>query len=139
MKAEERYTALSTAASADLELLADRILSEGVPIRIIAGPEVVTTPVRYPMGGAGGSTSVLGHVALSTCAVELDGVRGDGVRPGRDLVGAVAAAVCDAEAERVGRLAAEVVSLCEVAQSSCAEAGRARASLVSATRVGGAA
>lgn len=138
MNVEARYTALSTATLADLELLADRILGDGPSIRMIAGPEVVTTPVRYPVGGRGGATSVLGHIALSTCAVELDGVRGDGVRHGRDLIGAVAAVVCDAEAERGGRLSPEVIALCEAAEAILARAGRSRASLVSATRIGGA-
>lgn len=137
MKAERRYTALSMAAAADVEALADQILTQNLSVHVIAGPEVVTTPIRYPVGGSDGSTSVLGHVALSTCAIELDGVRGDGVRMGRDLVGAVAAAVCDAEAERDGAFVAHVVALCEAAESSRAEDGRSRASLVSATRVGG--
>jgi alpha-D-ribose 1-methylphosphonate 5-triphosphate synthase subunit PhnG len=80
----------------------------------------------------------LGHIALSTCAVELDDTRGDGVRRGRDLAGAVAAAVCDAEVERGGWLASEVIALCEAAETVQARAGRSRASLVTATRIGGA-
>jgi alpha-D-ribose 1-methylphosphonate 5-triphosphate synthase subunit PhnG len=138
VNAERRYAALSTAVSADVEMLANRILAHGPSIRMIAGPQVVTTPIRYPVAGPGRSTSVLGHVALSTCAVELDDTRGDGVRRGRDLVGAVAAAVCDAEVERGGWLASEVIALCEAAETVQARAGRSRASLVTATRIGGA-
>ncbi|GAA1265164.1 hypothetical protein GCM10009609_30450 [Pseudonocardia aurantiaca] len=137
MNAEGRYAALSAAESGDVELLADRILADGPSIRMIAGPQVLTAPVRYPVAGPGRSTSVLGHVALTTCAVALDGTRGDGVRRGRDLAGAVAAAVCDAEAERGGPLALEVVALCEAARAAVARAGRARATLVRATRIGG--
>jgi alpha-D-ribose 1-methylphosphonate 5-triphosphate synthase subunit PhnG len=138
MNAERRYAALSTAGSADVELLADRILAHGPSIRMIAGPQVVTAPIRYPVAGPGRSTSVLGHIALSTCAVALDDTRGDGVRRGRDLVGAVAAAVCDAEVERGGRFASEVIALCAAAETVLAREGRSRASLVSATRIGGA-
>ncbi|MHA6630161.1 phosphonate C-P lyase system protein PhnG [Pseudonocardia sichuanensis] len=138
MNTEHRCTALSTVASADIEGLADRILAAGPSIRVIAGPQVVSTPIRYPMAVPGRPTCVVGHVALSTCAVELDDTRGDGVRHGRDLVGAVAAAVCDAEVERRGPLAAEVIALCEAAETVLAGTGRSRASLVAATRVGGA-
>jgi hypothetical protein len=38
MNAEGRYTALSTAAAGDVELLADRILAGDPSILMIAGP-----------------------------------------------------------------------------------------------------
>ncbi|WP_250448162.1 phosphonate C-P lyase system protein PhnG, partial [Actinotalea sp. C106] len=99
---ESRYEALATAEPAALEALADAILA-GAPVptvEVVAGPETVTAPVRTPVPATGGATAVLGHVALTTCTVLLGGTRGDGIRSGRDLPGALAAAVCDAEAER---------------------------------------
>jgi alpha-D-ribose 1-methylphosphonate 5-triphosphate synthase subunit PhnG len=104
---EERFELLGAADAARLETIADAVLAAGVPVAVLSGPEVVTAPIRLRVPGAD-ATAVIGHVALTSCTVEVDGVRGDGCRPGRDLQGALAAAICDAEAERTGPLAAQV-------------------------------
>ena len=85
--------------------------------------------------GAGDTTVVLGHAALTRCTVELAGVRGDGVRAGYDPAGAVAAAICDAECERRGPHALRVEELCRAALDARADRGRARAELVATTRL----
>lgn len=134
MSPEERYEALAHADRAELTELADAVLATPVGIDVLAGPEAVTAPVRHEVPGTEGATAVLGHVALSTCAVLLDGVRGDGVRAGRDLEAALAAAVCDAEAERRGPLEPRVTDLVRAAQEARAAAAVARAAAVEATR-----
>jgi alpha-D-ribose 1-methylphosphonate 5-triphosphate synthase subunit PhnG len=104
MRAERRFEALAGADARVLETLADEILSEGAAATVTAGPESVSAPIRVPVPGSRDSTVALGHVALTRCTVLLGGTRGDGIRPGCDLVGAVAAAICDAECERDGPL-----------------------------------
>ncbi len=111
MTAEARFEALAAAPRSELAALADRALASDVPVEVRAGPEVATIPLRLPVPGTTRTTVVVGHVAVTTCTVTLDGVRGDGARPGRDLAGAVAAAVCDAEVERGGGQAAAVGAL----------------------------
>lgn len=135
MNAEERFEALAASDSDALQTLADRILARGCAVHVAAGPEVVSTAVRVPVAGTVATSAVLGHVVLTTCTVLLDGVRGDGARSGRALAEGVAAAVCDAEAERDGALAAEVAELCRRTRSDADRRRRARASLVAATRV----
>lgn len=136
MTPEERYEALGSADGAELEQLADQVLAGGPRIEVITGPEVVTAPIRVPVPGTRSTTTVVGHAALTMCTVELDGVRGDGCRPGRDLPGAVAAAVCDAEAEAGGARAVDVMELVDRTiarrRADCAE----RARHVELTRVG---
>lgn len=137
MRAELRYEALSLAAQVEIEDLADRILARGGAVTVLAGPEAVTVPVRLPVPGTRAADTVLGHVALTRCTVDLGGIRGDGVRAGRDLTGAVAAAVCDAEAERGGSDAHEVTTLCARALARRSELARNRATLVRSTRLAG--
>lgn len=136
MTPEERYEALAAADAVDVEQLADVILASGADIEVVAGPESVTAALRMPVPATRASSAVLGHVALTSCTVRLGGVRGDGMRPGRDLTGALSAAVCDAEAERGGPHAAAVEALCSTAIAGVAEAATARADLVAATRIG---
>ena len=107
MTPEERYELLGAADGVQLEAIADAVLAGGAPVTVLTGPEVVTAPLRLPVPGAA-ATAVIGHVALTSCTVEVGGIRGDGCRPGRDLQGALAAAICDAEAERTGPLAGQV-------------------------------
>lgn len=108
---ECRYEHLGRADRAALEALADRILAaDDSEVVVLAGPEAVTAPIRLLVPDAR-ATAVVGHVALTTCTVTLGGVRGDGCRTGRDLTGAVAAAVCDAEVERDGPAAGAVLDL----------------------------
>lgn len=136
MTPEERYEALGRVDPAELERLADQVLAAGPRVEVVAGPEVVTAPIRFPVPGTRSTTAVLGHAALTMCTVELDGVRGDGCRPGHDLSGAVAAAVCDAEVERAGPRVEDVLVLAHLAiarrRAQCAE----RAHHVELTRVG---
>jgi len=137
MSAERRFEALAGAPLGPLQALADEVLASGTPVEVLEGPEVVTAPLRLPIPGTEATTAVIGHVALTRCRVELGSVRGDGHRPGRDLLGAVAAAICDAEAERDGPLAAAVE---ELAAGSAAEGrarSRERARHVSLTRMEG--
>jgi alpha-D-ribose 1-methylphosphonate 5-triphosphate synthase subunit PhnG len=104
---EERYELLGEADGAQLAAIADAVLAGGASVIVLSGPEVLTAPLRLPVPGAE-ATAVIGHVALTSCTVEVDGVRGDGCRTGRDLQGALAAAICDAEAERTGPMAGQV-------------------------------
>lgn len=133
---EERYSFLGAADAEALSALADEILATGVDVQVVSGPEAVSTPLRYPLAGTRSSTTVLGHVVLTSCMVTLAERRGDGIRSGRDLEGAVAAAVCDAEVERDGPLAARVLQLCEHTRQELQAAATTRAQTVDATRIG---
>jgi alpha-D-ribose 1-methylphosphonate 5-triphosphate synthase subunit PhnG len=133
MRPEERFEALATADVQALESLADEILACGVDVTISAGPESVSAPVRVTVPGQGETTVVLGHVALTRCTILLDGIRGDGLRAGYDLPGAVAAAICDAECERDGTLSSRVHDLCGAAQGAAAQRRSELADLVAMT------
>ena len=133
MKPEARFEALAAAEARALQTLADQILAGGVDVSVTTGPESVSAPVRVGVPGAGATTVVLGHVALTRCTVLVDGVRGDGMRVGHDLPGAVAAAICDAECERGGNLSACVDELCRAAQAVRAQHRSERARLVTMT------
>lgn len=127
--------ALSGADAETLERLADEILATAVPVSVTAGPESVSAPVRVAVPGAGDTTTVLGHVALTRCTVELAGTRGDGIRSGYDPAGAVAAAICDAECERGGPRGNRVEEICRTALEARTEGGRERAGVVALTRL----
>lgn len=133
--AAERYEALVAADPVRLVELADTILATGVVVAVTEGPETVSAPVRVRAPWAADSSTVLGHVVLTRCAVTLDGVRGDGIRTGRDLPGAVAAAVCDAECGRGGPHADEVLLLCAATRVSQTRTQDQRGRTVAATRV----
>lgn len=135
MTPDARMEALAVADPMALELLADDILAAGAVVSVTTGPESVTTPVRVPLPGSVSTTTVLGHVALTRCTVDMAGTRGDGIRGGYDMVGAVAAAICDAECERGGPMSARVEALCAGAFDQKADRARARATLVAATRL----
>ncbi|EKF23539.1 phosphonate metabolism PhnG family protein [Mycolicibacterium hassiacum DSM 44199] len=130
---EQRFTALARADGRALEILADEILAGGADISIMVGPEPVSSPVRLPVPGAGNTTVVLGHVALTRCSVTLGGTRGDGIRAGHDLAGAVAAAICDAEHQRGGEFSGRIAALCRAVHQAEDERRRARAELVART------
>jgi alpha-D-ribose 1-methylphosphonate 5-triphosphate synthase subunit PhnG len=132
MRAEHRFEALATADARSLEALADEILACGVEVSVTAGPESVSAPVRVTVPGSG-DTTVLGHVALTRCTVFVGGTRGDGLRAGYDLPGAVAAAICDAECERRGAFSERVHELCQTAQHIDARRKAERADLVAMT------
>ncbi|WP_102145364.1 phosphonate C-P lyase system protein PhnG [Mycobacterium hubeiense] len=135
MRPEDRFEALAAADAQALESLADEILAGGVDVSVSAGPESVSAPVRVGAADSDGTTVVLGHVALTRCSVLVDGIRGDGLRVGYDLPGAVAAAICDAECERAGALSTQVYELCRAAQEAQARRRRAQADLVAMTRL----
>jgi alpha-D-ribose 1-methylphosphonate 5-triphosphate synthase subunit PhnG len=135
MTAEHRFEALAKADAHALETLADEILAGGIDVSVAAGPESVSAPVRVGVPGSDGTTVVLGHVALTRCTVLVDGTRGDGLRVGYDLPGAVAAAICDAECERRGAFTARVHDVCRAAQHADARRRRERANLVAMTRL----
>ena len=135
MNTEERFEALATADAASMEALADEILASGAAVSVTSGPESVSAPVRVSVPGSDATTVVLGHVALTRCTVAVEGTRGDGLRAGYDLPGAVAAAICDAECERNGAFSARVHDLCLAAQRANAARSDDRANLVAMTRV----
>jgi alpha-D-ribose 1-methylphosphonate 5-triphosphate synthase subunit PhnG len=135
MTAERRLEDLAAADVGALEHLADEILAEGTAVSVTSGPESVSAPIRIAVPGTDDTSVVLGHVALTRCSVEVGGIRGDGVRAGYDLVGAVAAAICDAECERAGPHSARVDELCRAAQQQRAHRARERADLVATTRL----
>ncbi len=132
MRAEHRFEALALADAGAVEALADEILACGVEVSVTAGPESVSAPVRVGVPGSV-DTTVLGHVALTRCTVVLDGTRGDGLRAGYDLPGAVAAAICDAESERRGAFSERVHELCQTAQQVDSRRKAERAELVAMT------
>ncbi|HTE61180.1 MAG TPA: phosphonate C-P lyase system protein PhnG [Solirubrobacteraceae bacterium] len=133
MTPERRFEALGRAPAQARERLADRILRSAA-VEIVAGPEVATASVRLPVPGTG-STFVAGRVVLTTCRVLLDGTRGDAAVQGRELCGALAAAICDAEAERGGPLAEEVDDLVLAAEKARADGLRDEARAVALTRL----
>lgn len=109
---EDRFELLSRAEGSSLISLADEVLAGSVEVKVVAGPEAASTPITMKVPGTSTVTAELGHLAVSTCRVEIDGARGDGIRPGHDLEGALAAAVCDAVAGSKERKAA-VDTLCQ--------------------------
>jgi alpha-D-ribose 1-methylphosphonate 5-triphosphate synthase subunit PhnG len=135
MRTEQRFEALSVVDGSALERLADEILAAGQTVSVTAGPESVSAPIRVPVPGSGDTTVVVGHVALTRCTVQIGETRGDGIRAGYDLVGAVSAAICDAECERDGPLAHRVHELCRGAEQHGAERAAERARLVAMTRL----
>lgn len=132
---DQLYEALAQADSEELVALADRVLEGPSTVELIAGPTVMSSPLRLQVPGNAG-TVVIGHVAMTTCEVSLDGVRGDGIRSGRSLDACVAAAICDAEVERGGPLSNEVFALAKATlrQLQVEEDLRARATQL--TRLG---
>lgn len=133
MTPEDRFSALAAVDAAALEALADEVLGHGPDVSVVTGPESVSAPVRIGVPGSGHTTVVLGHIALTRCTVLLDGTRGDGLRIGYDPPGAVAAAVCDAECERAGRMSTQVIELCRTAQRAESKRRGQRADLVATT------
>ena len=133
MTPERRCEALGEAPEPLLERLADTIL-ESAPVQVVAGPEVASAAVRLPVPGTG-STFVVGHVVVTTCQVELEGTRGDGMVQGRALRAALAAAICDAEAERGGPMTEAVEALVEDVERDRGERLAEEARAVAATRL----
>lgn len=133
MTVEERFEGLAAAEAGALERLADRVLADGTDVVVEAGPEVGAAPLRMTLPGTGGSV-VVARVVLTTCSVALGGARGDATVAGRAPRAALAAAVCDAEAERLGPLAREVERLAGEALVSRAARVAEEAAGAAATR-----
>jgi alpha-D-ribose 1-methylphosphonate 5-triphosphate synthase subunit PhnG len=131
--AEARYEALASAPEEPLRNLADTILAAERLIEVLAGPEVVALPLRWRRGD---DSHVVGHAVVTRCSIALGGVRGDGIRPGRALEAAVAAAVCDAEAERGGPLQTSVAELVADARHRTAARAAREAEIVRTTTLG---
>lgn len=134
--AEERFEALAHAELGTVEALADAILADGASVQVVEGPLVGAAPVRVPLPGTGG-TVVAGRVVLTRCRVEVEGTRGDAIVPGRAPNAALAAAICDAEAERGGPRAGEVEGLAAAAVRRRRERLRADARTVALTTTDG--
>ena len=133
---EQRFQALAHADADDVEALADAVLAAGASVRIDEGPIVGAAPVRVPLPGTGG-TVVAGRVVLTRCRVEVEGTRGDAIVPGRAPRAALAAAICDAEAERSGPHAVDVEDLVSEALRRRGARLRADALTVALTRTDG--
>jgi len=130
---ERRFEGLALADAGELVGLADRILASGVAVEVIRGPVVARGPLRLPLPDVG--TVVAGHAVLTTCAVTLAGVRGDGTRAGDAPEPALAAAICDAEAERAGALAKEVHRVAAASLDARASRRLVRGSMIERTRL----
>jgi alpha-D-ribose 1-methylphosphonate 5-triphosphate synthase subunit PhnG len=135
LSTDQLYEALARANDEELVALADRVLETPSTVTLIAGPTVVSSPLRLEVPGGAG-TVVIGHVAMTTCEISLDGVRGDGIRSGRSLDACVAAAVCDAEVERGGPLSDDVFELANATLRRLQGAERQRARATQLTRLG---
>jgi alpha-D-ribose 1-methylphosphonate 5-triphosphate synthase subunit PhnG len=132
---DERYEALARAVSVELVALADRILETPSSVELVVGPSVVSSPLRLAMPGGAG-TVVVGHVAMTSCQVSLDGVRGDGIRSGRSLEASIAAAICDAEVERGGRFTDDVHELAWTTLRQLRASEERRAQATQQTKIG---
>lgn len=110
---EELAGLLATAAAAPLRHLADAVLETSPPPVLLDGPTVGTAPlhVREPVERI---RFGLIDVLVTRAEIELDGHRGWAMRMGDDRASTLAAAVCDAEVQRNGPLAADVLALCEL-------------------------
>lgn len=107
-----------------LEALADSCLVETGDPELIAGPEVgvLVLTVREPVEA---TRMHLSDVLVTRAEVEHRSQRGWGMRMGEDKKGAVAAAICDAEAAASGPMTASIDEAC-VRASRLAAAERRR-------------
>jgi alpha-D-ribose 1-methylphosphonate 5-triphosphate synthase subunit PhnG len=132
LAAEPRLEGLAMCHPEALEALADDVLATA-GVEIVHGPEVAVAPLRVP-GAEGAGGIVVGRVPVTRCTLELEGVRGDAIFPGRAIRAALAAAVLDAEAERGGPAAVEVEAMARAALERRLAALDAEAAGVAATR-----
>jgi len=111
MLRERRCELLALAKSAEIVDLAERCIA-AAPVKVLAGPEVgmVMLQVREPVVR---ERFYLGEVLVTRAEVERSGTRGWAMRMGDDRVATLAAAICDAEVERGGDLAGEILDLCD--------------------------
>jgi alpha-D-ribose 1-methylphosphonate 5-triphosphate synthase subunit PhnG len=121
---ERRSELLAATAPARLVPLADRCLQdEGVTLDLRSGPAVgtVSLEVREPVLG---QRFILGDILVTSAEVEWRGKRGWATLLGRDRAAALAAAVCDAEAEAGGPFSADVEALCAETELMLQQAGQ---------------
>lgn len=112
----QRAALLAAADVAPLLDVADRCLADAGPPVFVTGPDVgmVMMTVREPVEA---TRFHLGEVLVTRSEVEHRGTRGWSMRMGNDAAGAVAAAICDAEAAAGGSLLAEIDELCTATRS----------------------
>ncbi len=117
---EERSELLALAGGDPLRSLADAVLATCPPPVVLDGPTVGTAPciVREPVQSI---RFALIDVLVTRAEVELEGSRGWAMRLGDDRLATLAAAVCDAEVERHGPLAGDVLALCALTAHDDAE------------------
>ncbi len=96
---ERRAELLAVAETDALVALADRCLDGAQETRVVGAPQTGTVAlvVREPVAG---ERFVVGDVLVTEAEVDHGGIRGWAIRLGHDPLGAVAAAICDAEAQR---------------------------------------
>ncbi|MGJ3507241.1 phosphonate C-P lyase system protein PhnG [Enemella sp. A6] len=132
MNPTQLWSLLAAAPGPELEALADQILAATPDIEVVTGPEVVSVPLRW---ASEAGEVIIGHTTITTCQMSLAGTLGDGVRPGRDLPGAVAAAVCAAEVARQGTRGDQIRDLAHSGERTRKLRAQQRADLVEATRL----
>jgi alpha-D-ribose 1-methylphosphonate 5-triphosphate synthase subunit PhnG len=132
---EHLFEGLAQANADEVVELADRILQTPATVGLVAGPTVVSSPLRLETPGDVG-TAVIGHIAMTSCEVSLEGTRGDAIRSGRSLEASIAAAICDAEVQRGGIFANEVIKLAESTMHVLNETQARRSQATRQTRIG---
>ena len=115
MDIARRSELLAAADRQPLLDLADRCLAAGPTPDVILAPEVgsVVLTVREPVEA---TRFHLGDVLVTRAEVRHRGERGWAMRMGADEAGALAAAICAAEAQAGGPLGAEVDDLCHATE-----------------------
>jgi alpha-D-ribose 1-methylphosphonate 5-triphosphate synthase subunit PhnG len=117
---EDVAEALAIAAAGPLQRLAEAIVAGVEDLVVLDGPTVGTAryDVREPVESIRfGLTEVL----VTRAEVELDGVGGWAMRLGDDRAAVLAAAVCDAEVQRQGPHAGDVLALCSLVRADAAD------------------
>ena len=115
-----RAELLANADPTALVALAERCLADAPAPVLVTGPEVgiVVMTVREPVES---TRFHLGDVLVTRAEVEFRGQRGWAMRMGDDREAALAAAICDADAEAGGPRANEIDDLCRRTASEQAE------------------
>lgn len=137
---ELRCELLAATEPARLVALADRCLEAlsvedgGPALDLRSGPAIgtVSLEVREPVLG---ERFIVGDVLVTSAEVEWRGKRGWATLLGRDRAAALAAAVCDAEAEAGGPLSAEVEALCDETEAALLQAAEEEESELAQTAV----
>jgi alpha-D-ribose 1-methylphosphonate 5-triphosphate synthase subunit PhnG len=100
-------------------MVADACLAASGPPQLVAPPEagVVVMTVREPVES---TRFHLGEVLVTSSTVEHRGQRGWSMRMGDDRAAALAAAICDAEAEAGGPQRGAIDELCRSTEARLA-------------------